>query len=567
MRRFLKNPQPEVLSISGRWGVGKTHAWNAILDEARAAREVSLPRYAYVSVFGLRSIDDLKTLIVQSTVRLNSESIEPTVESFNENLRSIDGFKNFLERSGRKGLSYIPALAALVPGGNKIADVLLPNAALLIKNQLVCIDDIERAGEGLKVQDILGFVSMLREERDCKVVLLLNEEGLGGETEVYRTYLEKVVDQAINYAPTPRESAEIALDMSVVVDRSLAERIATLGIINIRVIKRIRRFLGDLEPLLHLLHPAVLEQAISTIALLGWCIFEPKISPSLEYVKSYNRSRSLINKEEPSEQEAQWNSMMGAYGFFHIDEFDAAILSGLIAGGFDFEDIYRKGEILDYRLKREDIRQAIRLPWEIYSDSFDDNAEHLQQALVESVEKYADEMQPREISSVVDMLKSLGKEDKAKTLVAFYMKQQAKRPQECFNSNEYNYGGGLDPLIKEALDERFSVMATEKSLLEVLLKIERTSGWNPEDITFLASNSEDDYYKLFKITRGQELHDIIRSSLRFAHFHDENNHGYKEITRKAKAALRRIGSENELNAMRVRPYLSKIEEEHGEAPV
>jgi len=62
IERFLANPNPEVLSISGRWGVGKTHAWDTVLKSMRT--KAPLRRYAYVSVFGLRSLEALKTSIV-----------------------------------------------------------------------------------------------------------------------------------------------------------------------------------------------------------------------------------------------------------------------------------------------------------------------------------------------------------------------------------------------------------------------------------------------------------------------------------------------------------------------
>ena len=54
MERFLSNADPEVLSISGRWGVGKTHAWDEVLKARRAS--TPLRHYAYVSVFGIKSL-------------------------------------------------------------------------------------------------------------------------------------------------------------------------------------------------------------------------------------------------------------------------------------------------------------------------------------------------------------------------------------------------------------------------------------------------------------------------------------------------------------------------------
>jgi hypothetical protein len=118
----------------------------------------------------------------------------------------------------------------------KAADLLAPGATLLIRNQLICIDDIERAGQGLDVADILGLVSSLRERRGCKIVLLLNEDGLGTQaSKTFRTHLEKAVDQAVRFEPTPEESAAAALDGQGAADQLLRDNVIKLGITNIRV--------------------------------------------------------------------------------------------------------------------------------------------------------------------------------------------------------------------------------------------------------------------------------------------------------------------------------------------
>jgi hypothetical protein len=43
----------------------------------------------------------------------------------------------------------------------------------LIKNAIVCVDDIERCGSNLKVRDVLGLVSNLKQRKRCKLILIL----------------------------------------------------------------------------------------------------------------------------------------------------------------------------------------------------------------------------------------------------------------------------------------------------------------------------------------------------------------------------------------------------------
>jgi hypothetical protein len=47
-----------------------------------------------------------------------------------------------------------------------------------IRNQIVCVDDLERRGSGLSVKDVFGLISYLREQRKCKIVVLPNQRQL-----------------------------------------------------------------------------------------------------------------------------------------------------------------------------------------------------------------------------------------------------------------------------------------------------------------------------------------------------------------------------------------------------
>lgn len=554
MRRFLSSAEPEVLSISGRWGVGKTHGWREALEEARCQRPLPMARYAYVSAFGVRSLDNLKTTIFQSTVRLDRDSIEPTIASFQDNLTSISGIANLAERGGRKGLNFFQSLASYIPFGDKAAQFITPGAALLIKNQIVCIDDIERAGEGLRVADIMGFASTLREEKACKVILLLNEEGLENDKDSFKKYLEKVVDQAIAYLPTPAESAACALSGGTQTDKLLASKTTALGITNIRVIKRIARFLDSLLPALKDVQQTVIDRAVSSIALLGWCVFEPKFAPGLDFVRSHDRYSGLFPKKEPSEEEAQWNALLAGYGFSYFGKFDSAILNGLQTGGFDLDRVEREAAILNRQEKKALAHVAIRRPWDVLVSSFDDTEDEFKKALVESVENHGAEMTPTELNDVVGVLRELDDHANADRMIQIYMEYQLERPRGFFTTASSGTRE-LDPVIREAFDRRMKALPLERSPRAILLKIAQDKGWNPEDVDFLSSLSEDDYYNLFKSTRGKDLQNIVHSGLLFGQFADSSEQ-QKEISRKTVSALKRLGGESRLNAMRVKPYIA-----------
>lgn len=558
IKRFLRTADAEVLSISGRWGVGKTFAWSKTLKEAKDAGEIALSRYAYVSAFGLKSIEEVKNAILQCTVRLDRENIEPTVESLLENITSAEGLGALVEAGARKGAAAFQKIAEAIPYVGKASSLIVPTATLLIRNQIVCIDDIERAGTGLEVADLLGLVSMLREERNCKVVLLLNEAGLADEEKKsFKSYLEKVVDQAIQYVPTPHESADLALPGEDKVSALLRERAAKLGLTNIRVIKKVRRFFSHIEPTLDGLRPEVLEQAATTLMLLGWSVFEPSLSPPVEHIRLRSSWSEILRKDEPTTKEAAWNALIDSYGFGHVDDFDAVLLDGLLMGSFDQERLQEEARKLDKSYSNIEARKGIRAPWEIYGGNFEDNEEILIASLKDSVENFGDNMSPNDLNNVISVLEELRGEAEARSVVDVYMEKQKHQKRGFFDLSEDRRGlPEVAPYIREAFDKKLKSMPIEWDPVKILVDMETRGGWNPTDIDRLSSLSEEDFYQIFKNLRDDDLRSVIRSALRF-----ETIQGCRDeeiqVSKTAKNALIKISKESKLNSIRLKPYISK----------
>ena len=136
--------------------------------------------------------------------------------------------------------------------GDGAFDGVVNALSVFTNKQIVCIDDLERKGADLSVGDVLGFDSYLKEERACKIVILLNDEALqGADEKQFSSYLEKVVDINLRFSPTPSESAAIALgDKGNEATEEVRKRVIKLGIDNVRVILEIYRSVTQIEPLL-----------------------------------------------------------------------------------------------------------------------------------------------------------------------------------------------------------------------------------------------------------------------------------------------------------------------------
>lgn len=229
--KFLSTAEPEVLCIKGEWGVGKTFAWNLYLTNARDQNAIALPRYAYVSLFGIGSLDELKYSVFENSMKVSDIGIEPSLESLKSNTAAT------ADRLGRKSLRFLQQ----VPLFKNNLGGLAPVWYMSVRKTIICIDDIERRGKDLTIRDVMGLASNLKEHKGCKVALILNDGQFGEDQAEFQTFYEKVVDYTLKYVPTPKESALIALTEETMTGRLLANHCVSLGISNIRLIKKIEQ--------------------------------------------------------------------------------------------------------------------------------------------------------------------------------------------------------------------------------------------------------------------------------------------------------------------------------------
>ncbi len=156
---FISDTHNELLVIKGKWGAGKTFFWQRLIEESRNKKCIGREFYSYVSLFGINSLEELKSAILVSTVKSNAAESKRKLDVLGANLRKLT-----------TSMEKVPALREYT--GGIISNFL----HFLLDNALICFDDMERRGEGLTIKDIFGLASVLKEQRNCKVLLILNHE-------------------------------------------------------------------------------------------------------------------------------------------------------------------------------------------------------------------------------------------------------------------------------------------------------------------------------------------------------------------------------------------------------
>ncbi len=543
--KFLQSDKPEVLCIRGKWGVGKTYNWTKRLGEAQKAGNVVLPRYSYVSLFGINSLEELKQAIFENVITLSKGKLRADLGTLDEFVNSNVGQWRKLTRL----VQSVPFVKSFI-GGDATAIL----SFLTIRDQIICFDDLERRGQRLDIGDVLGLVSFLREQRNCKVSLILNDEALIDEAKTkFETYLEKVVDVSLVYEPTASDSIGVALGGSDPVSQRVADLCTALGISNIRVIKRIERVVRAIQPMLANYDEEVFRQATSSIVLFCWSHDQPGEAPTLEFLttKKAKSVFGLQKNENLPDNEAAWNALLESYGYTWTDDFDVVLIKGVRNGFFDPAEIEKHARELHEKAIATKADGSFEDAWRLYHDSFADNQDQVLDAIYASFMKNYRYVTPLNLNGTVTLFKELGRPNQAHEIIKQYVENRA----ECrgfFDLEQYPFSGDItDPDIRKAFSEKCANLEEKTDVPAMLLALKE--GWSDEVLSELSAAPVDEYRRAFQATTGRELRKMLDGDLQFDRIINASPE-MKEVSKRAREALKIIGAESPINARRVAKF-------------
>jgi hypothetical protein len=548
--QFLSSDEPEVMAIKGEWGVGKTFSWKKFLKEASAAKKINLKRYSYVSLFGINSLEAFKYTIFENVINREIIGTEASIETFKNNTTSL------IESFGRQSFSILRRTSVV----KSFAPAIETISFLSLSNTLICIDDLERKGKGLDIKDVLGLVSLLKEQKKCKVVLLLNdgEDGL----ENYKKYREKVIDIELAFAPDPKECASIAYSDETPYQSRLQELVTSLEIRNIRVLKKIERLLALSLPSVEKFEPEISDQVIHSLVLYSWsyyCSNSNKEIPPLDFITSRGYTLLGIGDEKVSEQEKKWQTTLQAYNHQLTDELDLLLAEFVKTGYFVENELRDKAFAKNKQIVASKSEGSFSEAWRLYHDTFNDNGDEVINGLYESFNENCKYITPTNLNGTVSLFRELGEDDKASEIIDIYIESR-KDETELFNIRRNNvFGDSLDQEVIDRFNDIYCHSVTTETAKEVLDRIAGKNGWNPSDEVVLANTSVDDYYNLFKTETGRHLSSFVTTCLKFGQFGNASDQ-QKDIASRAIKALQKIASESEINKRRVKKFGVNLED-------
>jgi hypothetical protein len=460
------------------------------------------------------------------------DTIDASLKTAKDSWRRFAGFARFL------------------PGVSEYAGFGGRALFLLVRDQIVCVDDLERAGSQLGAKEVLGLLSFLKEQRNCKVVLLLNEEALLGENAAdFRSQLEKVADTIVHLDPTPIEAATIGISDKNPRKRKILASCVSIGIVNIRTIKKVERHCDRAIELLADLDERVMDQAIQSIVLFSYCRYQPDKAPPLDFVGTFNIYDGLM-EGKGDDPYADARALLGTYNFSGVDSFDRILLEGIQQGGFDEGKVRAEAEALHNKLMLQDKDASFKNAWDLYHNSFDDNADAVMDALASSLRNNVEIVSPSGLDATVRLFKDLGRKAEAAEIVNYYVEHR-QDPAIFWDLGHYSFSENVkDTDVVEAFATKLATFPEEGGPLESLYNIGSSDGWSGTDTERVSRLSVMDFYDIFKRLRGADQRRALRGALSFKRVGNADEK-MKAVVAKAEAALARIAAESPINARRI----------------
>lgn len=538
---FLTTNDSEVMAIQGDWGIGKTYTWNKVLNECKD--RILYSRYSYVSLFGLNSLDGLKYSIFENAIQRGSIGTEPSLETVRDNAIGIS------EIIGRK----TARLAREIPIVKNFTSTIDAVSFMTIKKMIVVIDDLERRGKGLDVKDVLGLVSLLKEHKECKVVMLLNNNTSGMEE--FKTYKEKVIDRDVTFNPTPEECAATAFDGGNDYYDELSKYTISLGIRNIRILKKIDKILKMISAHIIDNEKDIMSSLMHSITLFCWSYYAFSNDgdvPSLDFISKIKNIYIKVEKE--NENEKKWQDILLKYNYLRTDALDDILIDIIRYGYVDVLRLHEGLKSKSEEILQNKLKGSLSHAWDVYNLTFDDNEGKVIDTFYNAVFQGVEHITPNEFNNVIALFRDLDENEKVTEMIDVYIDRKNVALLEHIKTDLKGFGYVTDSEFIQRIDELTLELEEASSLEDVLTFLVGQSGWSDKHMRVLSNSTVDDYYEVFKNTIPTHGHSLIATALKFGNFSngtDEMN----DIARKAKAALDRIGSESRINKIRVARYV------------
>ncbi len=562
--------EAKVAVLKGSWGVGKTYFWDDYIAK-RIDQKLPQIAYSYISLFGKTTLNDVKKSIFHSARAITSDSViqDSFDKEFKKSSKLLDKVpwaKSTINNAYKKTpwLNWLTRSVQLMPVVNKFSGAISSLEYGLVNNYVICFDDLERKGSNLSVREIMGLIDELVLRKNCKVILIFNEDSLENENdrEEFESYREKVVDIELLHNPSCIDNLNLVFPPDYEQISILTDVVNELDIKNIRVLKKIKWLIENVKHCFDNKSEEILQEFLTHASILAWGYYVRDKVLSYELLKEQlNRSSwmSLFGgkDEEKSPSMIRYRSMATNLKL-SVSDFDKHIIYYLEHGYIDESGL---SEIIDNLSKNIEVNQAstrLREAWDIYSGSFKDNLNDFITAIKSVIDNDIDKLGVYDFSSAINILEEFNED------VSRYIKNYITIHESTLKNIDSRGSWDMSRIKPKALKNAIKKLNKENknfNIDEVAKQIADKGGWSQEYIDFLASLTKGNYYDWMKSNPNDLTHKIRNGLLIFEKMQpscESDKPKYNKISTNIINALKQIASENEFNRKRIK-YIYGIE--------
>lgn len=498
----IGNKDISVIALSGSWGSGKSYVWQEY--QKRTTNE-NIRNAIYISLFGIRSITDFKIKLLMAWVEQN------------ENKNNI--------------LTYIPdgikIISKVLKGLHKSAEA-IDNMAFLaipkiLNGKFIVLDDIERKHNSLDIDEILGFIDEFTTKQQTRFLLILNSDKLK-DNSIWEKFREKVIHTEIFLKLTSDEACDIALfNKNLTYSEEIKRINKILGIVNIRVLKKIIQFIEKLFKNNIHLHDQAAKQLIPSIMLLNATHYKSIPNPpSLDYIVNFNLSESRNNSNIESEETKAWVKLLHSLGIYQSSDFEKQVSIALTTQIFDYEIIDRLINQHQIPAKRN---LALRLCDEFIENyRWDPQKEHvdLSKDAVDILDM-TEHLDVSSISMVCEIISSIGDKDLEEKFIQKWIESRNISSEEAFSMIKYHCKENTPRKIMEYLKHISEKVEVKIIKLENFLIDESFIVSENDKENIVANSSINDYIELINSINKDQLKKIFQNHYDWLRFGSDKN--------------------------------------------
>jgi len=505
---LINNAELKVFALVGAWGTGKTHLWNEIRKESE---DPIIKGARYVSLFGLKDINQLKLKVVQSALPVGGDSSSLTEGLMKTWKVSVDALKKVHE-----GFSALDELALIA-------------VPVALRDRFVVIDDIERKHASLSVDEVLGFVDEYSQNFGTRFLLILNSDQFSAPTDsaLWAAFREKVVEEELRFMPTPGEAFDIAVPNLDSPYRTTARTaVDACGITNIRIIRLAYRLVVRLLGAKGDMPLAIQARTVPSIVLISALANKAiKDGPTLEYIAGYNRGsgdvvkRYLGQEGDASKEKAEssapaaWKILLSTLGINSSDEFEELVVAFVCDGKHDakaIEAIVQGYQRNENRTESRNLAHAFfeRFNWDVAEDCDDD----LVADAVKLIARVGD-LDTYTVTALGKQMADLpGGAKLEEALIDGWLAHFATIADKA-EFGESSFSQPLHPKLKAAIDGARDARIHSATVIDAIKHLLENDGWGHREEAAMRAATIDDFETAMRTLRGRDFKFFVLKSL------------------------------------------------------